>query len=70
MKSILLSENEIRALLCLIQDSNACSSTCAYNEMITSDKECDECDYNEGIRCVCEKLEGLLDFVEKVLHNA
>lgn len=57
MKTIQLSEKEVRALTALLMDWRAaCSSGCAFPEMQKSKKGCERCDYPKAITAIEEKL--------------
>jgi len=56
MKNIQLDENEIRALKILLVDGNGCACNCAYEEMRSKPEGCDECEYNNALYSMMDKL--------------
>lgn len=57
MKAIELTNQEIKSLLVLISDGNACSSGCVYF-IKNNKKSCNECEYTKNIKDIEEKLKG------------
>ena len=57
MKTLQFTNKELKALTELIYNGNGCSSGCAYPEMQSSNKDCDECEYTESINSIVNKLE-------------
>lgn len=55
MKIVFLTKQEIRALEAQLF-VNPCSSSCVYEEMQNSKKNCDECQFIKNIDSVCKKL--------------
>ena len=60
MKTLQFTNKELRALTELLYNGNGCSSFCAYPEMQSSNKDCDECEYTESINSIVNKIEGVI----------
>lgn len=62
MKTLLLTNNEIKALKELLYNGNPCCSGCVYPEMQNKKKvNCGSCAYTENIYNVQLKIESLDD---------
>ena len=55
MKTVTFTANEIRALQLFLW-CNPCKGGCAYEEMQSSKRDCDNCKLNEAIHSLTEKL--------------
>ena len=55
MKTIKITKKEIRAINEQFS-ANACRSCCAFEEMQTSKKDCDECEFPKLIASILEKI--------------
>lgn len=58
MRNIKLTNNEIRALKIILEETNACESGCAYPEMRNSRKSCNMCDFTKAVKNMLNKIEN------------
>lgn len=55
-KTVELTKKEIKALLILISDGNACASGCVSYIKHSQKNGCNECEYTKNIHSIEEKL--------------